>query len=323
MNEVRLTIGITTRDRPEALQRCLGSLAVITRLSPEVLVFDDASATPVADRWRGWRLPTEVRVLRDDPGPGYITGRNRLVREAAAPFVLLLDDDAALRGGEAIERAVRLLEADPRLAAVAFAQCDRAGTRWDEGMQPARSGVACLVPSFIGFAHLVRRDAFIALGGYRESFEFYGEEKDFCLRLIEAGYRTVYLPDALVIHEPDQAGRSRQRYLRYVTRNDCLTALYNEPLSRLGWLLPARLAVYFRMRRAWKVDDPWGWVWILRELVRCAGSVFKDRKPVSRETVETWKRLRKEPEPYLPPEGGSHGRPNAEGGSHRNLNPEP
>ena len=195
-------------------------------------MFDDASAPPATDRLRGCSLPTEVRVLRDDRGSGYITGRNRLVREAVAPNVLLLDDDAALLGGQAVERAVRLLEADPRLAAVAFAQCDRAGSRWDDGMQPARSAVACLVPSFIGFAHLVRRDAFIALGGYRESFEFYGEEKDFCLRLIEAGYRTVYLPDALVVHEPDQAGRSRQRYLRYVTRNDCLTALYNEPFIR-------------------------------------------------------------------------------------------
>ena len=111
----------------------------------------------------------------------------------------------------------------------------------------------------------------LAVGGYRESFEFYGEEKDFCLRLIEAGYRTVYLPDALVVHEPDQAGRSQQRYLRYVTRNDCLTALYNEPLRRLAWLLPARLALYFRMRRAWKTDDPWGWAWILRELWKTPG----------------------------------------------------
>jgi GT2 family glycosyltransferase len=170
------------------------------------------------------------------------------------------------------------------------------------------------VPSFIGFAHLVRRDAFIALGGYRESFEFYGEEKDFCLRLIEAGYRTLYLPDALVIHEPDQAGRSRQRYLRYVTRNDCLTALYNEPVGRLAWLLPARLALYFRMRRAWRVDDPWGWAWILRELGRCAWSVLKDRSPVSRETVTTWKVLRKQPEPY---------RLKAEATRARTLNPEP
>ena len=97
--------------------------------------------------------------------------------------------------------------------------------------QPGRT--ACYVPSFIGFAHLVRRETFVAIGGYRESFEFYGEEKDYCRRLIDAGFRTVYLPDALVMHEPDQAGRSKQRYLRYVTRNDCLNALYNDPLSRL------------------------------------------------------------------------------------------
>jgi GT2 family glycosyltransferase len=311
MSAVRLTIGITTRDRPAALERCLGSLSVVAHLSPEVLVFDDASAPPVADRLADSVIATSLRVVRDHRGPGYIAGRNVLVRQASAPLVLLMDDDAALLRSDAIERAVRLAEGDPRLGAVAFAQCDRAGMRWDDAMQPSRARTPCYVPSFIGFAHLLRRDTFIAVGGYRESFEFYGEEKDFCLRLIDAGHRTLYLPDALVIHEPDQAGRSRQRYLRYVTRNDCLTALYNEPLGRLAWLLPARLALYFRMRRAWRIDDPWGWAWILRELWRSAGDVLRARKPVSRETVATWKRLRAAPETYRTP-SAERRTPNAE-----------
>lgn len=298
MSAVRLTIGITTRDRPAALERCLRSLSVVAHLSPEVLVFDDASSTPVSDALDAWHVPVRVRVLRDDRAPGVVVGRNRLVREATAPVVFLMDDDAAFLNAEAIERAMRLLDADRQIGAIAFAQCDLTGARWDERMQPGRSPVACYVAAFIGFAHLVRREVFTAVGGYRESFEFYGEEKDFCLRLIDAGYRTLYLPDALVIHEPDQAGRSKQRYLRYVTRNDCLTALYNEPLSRLVWLVPARLALYFRMRRAWNTDDPWGWAWILRELWKNAGSVYRDRKPVSRATVEMWKRLRREAEPY-------------------------
>ena len=140
---------------------------------------------------------------------------------------------------------------------------------------------------------------FKAIGGYRETFEFYGEEKDFCLRLIDAGYQTIYLPDALVIHEPDRAGRSQQRYLRYVTRNDCLTALYNEPFTRLTWLLPARFALYFRMRRDWQIRDPLGWLWILRELAGHANAVIRDRAPVSRDTIATWKRLRESPEPYV------------------------
>jgi len=298
MNAAGITIGIATRDRPAALERCLRSLAFVSHLSPEVLVFDDASSVPVHDQGTGWDLALAVRVVRDDRAPGYIAGRNRLVREASAPFVLLMDDDAALIGGDAAGRGIDVLQRDARIAAVAFAQCDRHGARWDDAMQPAPGRAACYVPSFIGFAHLVRREVFVALGGYRESFEFYGEEKDFCLRLIEAGYRTVYLPDALVIHEPDQAGRSQQRYLRYVTRNDCLNALYNDPLSRLTWILPARLALYFRMRRAWNVDDPWGWAWILRQLWKNAGGVWRDRRPVSRATVATWKRLRTAPEIY-------------------------
>jgi GT2 family glycosyltransferase len=298
MTAVRLTIGITTRNRPDALQRCLRSLAVVAHLSPEVLVFDDASSTPVSGEIAAWDVPVAVRVLRDDRAPGLIVGRNRLVREASASAVFLMDDDAAFLGAEALEDALLVLDADRQIGAVAFAQCDLAGARWDEGMQPSRSRAACYVASFIGFAHLLRRDVFMAMGGYRDSFEFYGEEKEFCLRLIDAGYRTVYLPDALVIHQPDPAGRSQQRYLRYVTRNDCLTALYNEPLGRVVWLVPARLALYFRMRRAWNTDDPWGWAWILRELSRNAGAVFRDRKPVSRDTVERWKQLRKAPVPY-------------------------
>jgi glycosyltransferase involved in cell wall biosynthesis len=273
MNAGRLTIGITTRDRPQALERCLRSLALVSHQSPEVLVFDDASSPPVA-------------------------GRNRLVREASGRAVLLMDDDAALVDAAGIDRAVRLLDADRTLGAIAFAQCDLTGARWDEGMQPSRSRVACYVPAFIGYAHLVRREVFLAIGGYRESFGIIGEEKDLCLRLLDAGYRTLYLPDALVAHQPDPASRGQQRYLRNVTRNDCLTALYNEPLTRLVWILPARLALYFRMRRAWNVDDPWGWVWVLRELWKNAGDVWRDRKPVSRETVATWKRLRTAPEVY-------------------------
>lgn len=298
MNAAPLTIGITTRDRPAALERCLRSLAAVAHLSPEVVIFDDASEVPVSDDVARWNLPAPVRIFRDERAPGYIAGRNRLVREASAAVVLLMDDDAALFSAQGVEHAVRLLETDRGIGAIAFAQCDRHGTRWDDGMQPARSRVACYVPSFIGFAHLVRRDVFMEIGGYRESFKFYGEEKDYCLRLIASGYRTLYLPDALVTHEPDQIGRSQQRYLRYVTRNDCLNALYNEPFVRVTWLLPARLALYFRMRRAWRVDDPWGWAWILRELAMNAGSVLRDRRPVSRETVETWKRLRREPEQY-------------------------
>lgn len=300
MSDVKplLTVGITTRNRQRSLQRCLESLRHISHLSPEILVFDDASdvrvTTTIAPQPR-------LRVIRDDRGPGNIVGRNTLMREAAGGAVLLLDDDAALLEGAGVERALEILSRDGEVAAVAFAQANPDGRPWPETMQPARGQSSRYIAAYIGFAHLLRRDVFLRLGGYRESFVFYGEEKEYCLRLLDHGLRVVYLPDALVIHAQDASGRTPQRYLRYVTRNDCLNALYNEPLRRLVWLVPARLALYFRMRARWDVDDPGGLRWVVKEVAANARDAWRVRKPVSRRTLAAWRRLRDSDAPYAPP----------------------
>jgi GT2 family glycosyltransferase len=286
----RLTVGITTKNRQEALTTCLASLDVLRALAPEILVFDDGSDPPASTG--------QALVLRDDASPGYIVGRNRLVRAASAPRVLLLDDDTRVFSRESIEQALDVLDADPRVAAVAFAQAEADGSPWPSDMQPSPATYSCIVPSFIGFAHLLRRDVFLALGGYREDFIYYGEEKDFCLRLLDAGYRTVYLPGARVGHIPSPAGRSRTRYLRFVVRNDCLNALYNDPIPRVLWTVPVRYLLYFRMRRGWKIRDPWGWLWIAGELTPHAARALFRRHPVSRATIRLWQRLKKSPIPY-------------------------
>ncbi len=291
----RLTVGITTRSRSESLRRCVDSLRHIQHLEPEILVFDDASEVPAAEILNAH---PRVRIIRDDRGPGNIVGRNALMKAARADMVLLLDDDAALLNGSSVERGMRIIHGDRQVGAVAFAQANADGTPWPERMQPGRGQAPRYVPAFIGFAHLLNRTLFLNLGGYRESFVFYGEEKEYCLRLLDRGHRVVYLPDALVVHAQDAAGRTPQRYVRYVTRNDCLHALYNEPMWRAMWLIPARLALYFRMRSQWKIDDPAGLRWIISELAKNAGPALRLRRPVSRQTLASWRRLRDGNAPY-------------------------
>ena len=85
MNDVRLTIGITTRDRPEALAALSAVAGVSSRTChPKYSCSTMPRRRRYAIRSAGWSLPLTVRVLRDDRAPGYIAGRNRLVREAAA-----------------------------------------------------------------------------------------------------------------------------------------------------------------------------------------------------------------------------------------------
>ena len=291
-----LTVGITTRNRPEALARAASSLGVLEALRPEVLIFDDGSTPPVDVIVPG----LDIQVLRDDSSPGYIVGRNRMVREARSPWVLLLDDDTRLVSAAAVHRALALMRADPDLAAVAFAQAEADGAPWPAQMQPADVAAPSVVASFIGFAHLLRRDVFLALGGYREAFVFYGEEKEYCVRLLDAGYRTVFVPDALISHLPEPAGRDRRRYLRFVSRNDCLMSLLNDPLPRAMYVIPARVALYLRMRRQWAIADPGGLVWLLSEVSRTGFRLLRrgDRKAVAWRTIRRWRALRRHPEPY-------------------------
>src|SRR5262249_44542615 len=98
-----LTVAITTRNRPHALSRCVRSLGLLAPLRARVLVFDDASEEPAA-RVLGSAADTgvDLAILRDERSVGYIVGRNRLMREATTPYVLLLDDDTIVLAREPI-----------------------------------------------------------------------------------------------------------------------------------------------------------------------------------------------------------------------------
>ncbi len=62
-----LTIGITTRNRPLAIERCVRSLACLGPLVSRVLVFDDGSDVPV-ETIVAQAAPAgmDVAVIRDE-----------------------------------------------------------------------------------------------------------------------------------------------------------------------------------------------------------------------------------------------------------------
>jgi len=290
----RLTIGVVTKNRPASLRECLGSLAFVGDALAEVIVIDDTGDVPV-DTASGALadLPPSVsaklRVFRQTRHEGYIVARNTIMREASTDYVLLMDDDAALLDGGSILDALRLLDAHPRVGAIACAMAERDGSPWHPATQAAPVDYTCYVPTFIGFAHILRRRLFVELDGYRESFHFYGEEKDYCLRMLDAGFDIIYMPSARVVHAPDPAGRSQSKYVRYTIRNDCLFALYNEPLPLALLTVPVRLGRYLSMSRGF--DDRGGFAWIVRELVRQLPSIIGGRRAVSWTTVRQWRRV--------------------------------
>ena len=61
-----------------------------------------------------------------------------------------------------------------------------------------------------GACQMVRRDVFEQVGGYNEEFAVGFNDADFCLRVWEAGYRTIFTPYAELYHyEFTSRGRER------------------------------------------------------------------------------------------------------------------
>jgi GT2 family glycosyltransferase len=288
-----VTVGVCTRDRQASLLRCLRSLRHAEGLIDRVFVADDASAVPVEPAVRAEpEAGAPVTVLRAETPIGPTAGRNRISREAATPFILYMDDDAALLPGTAVADALAVLRADPSVAAVAFPQADEAGALYPPGAQPSAATEPALVATFIGFAHLIRRDAVLRVGGYREILQILGEERELTMRLLDAGYRVVYLPHAPVAHLADPSGRDPRRFLHLTVRNDALSGLLNEPLPvALGMLVP-RLLRYFPMRRHWGGEDPGGFGRIVRALAQAAPRVRAERRPVRWSTLRAWRAMK-------------------------------
>jgi Predicted glycosyltransferases len=293
----RITVSISTRNRLESLTRCVQSVTLISDFVDEIIIFDDASDAPLEEPLRqslAANFPIKLRIIRGHENKGPSAARNEIARVAESDFVLNLDDDAFIIEARGILEALKIMRQDERVAVVALAQANHDGKSWPEFMQPAPVQYACQVPAFTGYAYLLRRETYLSIGGYREEFFYMGEEKECCLRLMDAGYKIIYLPDARVAHIADSSGRNHGRFIRLTVRNDCLSSLYNDPLLLMTVTVPFRLYSYFKMKRGLKVDDPAGFGWIVRQLFSYLPEVWRARRPVKWATIKRWRQLRRE-----------------------------
>lgn len=51
-----------------------------------------------------------------------------------------------------------------------------------------------------GALMVIRRSCFDELGGFDETYSFYGEEADFCWRARKAGWKVIFVPTVRVMH---------------------------------------------------------------------------------------------------------------------------
>lgn len=228
----RTTVVIATRDRCGELLRTLSALERLEPLLP-VIVVDNASgdgtAEAVTQRHPG------VRVLRAPRNMGAVA-RNLGVLCARTPYVAFSDDDSWW-DESALDHAERLLDDHPGvglLAARTLVGPHNAPDPVTELMRASPLGTVPGLPgpSVLGFtacSAVVRRDAFLAVGGFSATLFFVAEEKLLSYDLAAAGWHLVYADTVRAHHHPatsrdDGGRRSVER------RNNLLIAWMRRPV---------------------------------------------------------------------------------------------
>jgi glycosyltransferase involved in cell wall biosynthesis len=280
------TVVIVTKDRREQLRAAITS-ALEQEGHVEVLVVDDGSSDGTADMVRA-DFPA-ARVERFTESAGLVVRRNDAARLARAPVIVSIDDDAVLTTPRIVAQTLADFD-DPRIGVIAMPFVDVEYGPAEHQRAPDRSQ-RWVTATFRGTAHAVRRDLFLALGGYRAAIVHQGEENDFALRMLAAGH-LVGLGTADPVHHLESPTRSLTRMAVYGRRNELLLAF---TYLVLPWnvLFGARWALIglrVGIRRHLLRDTFRGYA----AGVRACWALRTERAPLPRSVLALDRRLRRE-----------------------------
>jgi GT2 family glycosyltransferase len=243
---VEVSFCVVNTEQRELLGRCLDAIAAERErlaFETEVLVLDNASGDGSATAASRHPVAPEVIALARRRGKG--ENDTALLQRARGRYALLLNEDSELQPGAVAALRAALESRDDAAAAGARL------LRPDGTVQPSAWRFPSPVTAFVGalFLHkrftvqsrgektravdwaqsaalLVRTDAAREIEWFDPAFFVYSDEVDFCRRLRDAGWRTLYVPSARAVHHEQlstggvperrivELSRNRDRYMR-------------------------------------------------------------------------------------------------------------
>jgi GT2 family glycosyltransferase len=268
----RVAVILLTMNQREKTSRCLESLRRVKVPEHRVFLWDNGSTDQTAEHVAAC-FP-EVRLHRHPENLGVASGRNAAARLAIDDYdpthLLFLDNDTTVEP-EFLAELIAPFAADGRLAQttpkircfgqpgtlygaggcavrfwigstnhVGYGEQDRG--QYDRQARCIASGGCMCVPA----------ERFERLGGFDSVFDPYGpEDLDFGLRAVAAGYHGLYVPSAVIYHDPTpgrtfEGGEYTRDYASHRSRNWFqFMARHATPAQKLGFYLvggPYRLA---------------------------------------------------------------------------------
>jgi N-acetylglucosaminyl-diphospho-decaprenol L-rhamnosyltransferase len=244
---ITLSVIIATYNTRDLLADCLRSIYQSPPSETfEIIVVDDASVDGTSGMVRDC-FP-RVRLLVNESNLNYARSNNKGLELARGQFVFLLNSDTIVLP-QAFDKMLAFLRAHPEAGAVGCRLLNEDGTiQWSVKTLPnagaalfgARSIISRIFPNnrhtrkhllqigrdvttpfdvgegyVSGAAVMMPRTAIDAAGLLDTGFAFYHVDADHCKRIIDAGYRCYYLPEAVIIHLEHKGGSTANLRARF------------------------------------------------------------------------------------------------------------
>jgi GT2 family glycosyltransferase len=216
-----VTVVIPNKDHPDVLARCVDSLAKASYANYELLIVENGSTDPKTHAlYAELKKQPHVRILEWTKPFNYAAVNNFAAAEANGELLLFLNNDIEAIGPDWLEELVKIA-VQPGVGAVGAKLLYADDTIQHAGIVVGMGGVAGHghlnyprtapghgqrlmftqnVAAVTGACLLMPRTVFRTIGGFDEGFVLAFNDVDICLKVLHAGFRVVWTPDALLYH---------------------------------------------------------------------------------------------------------------------------
>lgn len=245
------SIIVPVYNRPKEIAELLQSLAMQTVKNFDVIIIDDGSVSDCRSVVESWSRELNLRyIYKENTGQGFT--RNYGFSIATGDYFIVFDSDCIIPPTylETVSEYLKIHTVDawggPDRAHPSFTTVQRAinysmtSPLTTGGIRGGKKRIGQFHPRSFNMG--ISREVFNKTGGYR--LTRMGEDIDFSMRIIKAGFQTVLIPEAYVYHKRRTGFKDFFKQLHFFGRARSYIGRLHPDRKKLFYLLPSLFVVF-------------------------------------------------------------------------------